>query len=152
MQSEPAKQALEFGRGQPAKRAEEESPWRKPWVSVAGARVAREAGERSRFAAAIFRLPKVLSLGLNALDAAPPRCPRTPNALGLTLSPASRASSFLPLAPHGLRHGLSSFARFAGSRPPPFRRSGTHQRRPWAGHESTPSLAGTRWFPSGAKG
>ena len=32
--------------GQPAKRAEDESPWRKPWVSVASARPAREAGGR----------------------------------------------------------------------------------------------------------
>ena len=104
-----------MAQGEPAKRAIDESPWRKPWVSVASARSAREAGERSKPAPAICRWPKGFCLRHNAVDAAPPRCAQTANAVGLTVSPASRASAPYRFAPHGLRHGLSSIARFAGS-------------------------------------
>ena len=63
------------------------------------------------------------------------------------------SSCFPRLAPWALIfRPLRGLARIRARAPPPFRRSGTHQRRPWAGHKSTPSLAGTRWFPSGAKG
>ena len=62
--------------------------------SVTAQGAAREAGERSKPAPAISRFRKGFSLRQNAVDAAPPRCAQTANAVGLTLSPASRALEF----------------------------------------------------------
>jgi len=119
---------------QPAKRAKDPSPRRRFLGSEKGSLCGRtqsmpplRAAHRQRTPwASLFRPLR----GLQHLNALPP----TASAMGFHLSPASRAG------PH------------SGSRPQPSCKTVTHERRSGAGHESTPSLAGTRWFPSWERG
>ena len=107
-------------RMKPAKRAKESGPGR--WVSVGSAegrhrvrsvpRTTLLATEKSPLRTWTFRPLRGLTERSQPIP--------TAYAMGFTLPPASRADRALATDTHGLRHGLSSFARFAGSPRPNF--------------------------------